>query len=132
MKERDSTKNDIYNSSMSERKVRHEAYKRLRNKVKSEIRKDRRSMADKRLKRGENPWHIVRDLLGDKKCGNLPIVENDQEIGSDHDKAEAMNSFFVNKVKNLQHKIEKNRKEDPIKRKVQIRANRDLSLPFVR
>jgi len=116
MRDRDTAKKELYTCSSNERKVRHEAYKRIRNKVKSEIRRGRRSNADKKLKSGENPWHVVRDLLGDRKSTTLPLMENGKEIENNQDKADAMNSFFVSKVVNLQSKIDQSRKEDPIKR----------------
>ena len=68
--------------------------KKLRNRVVSLLRKEKRESASADLAKGINPWKVADKLLGKEENSELPIVHEGREIREELEKAELMNKFF--------------------------------------
>ena len=115
MAERDAAKKLINRVTPSERFIQQQVYKKLRNKVVSAIRSDRKKEVKESLARGTNPWHVTNKILGKEKHTDLPLVENGVLVEEDARKAEIMNEFFVQKIELLRKRIDLSKNETPLR-----------------
>ena len=105
MNARDAAKRLITKMSPGERHIQREKYKSLRNRATASLRNDRKREVEEGITLGKNPWKIADRILKRETKTDLPLVENGKTITNDKDKAELMNQFFVEKVKELRSRI---------------------------
>ena len=128
--ERNAARKMIRQVSPSERHIQHVKYKTLRNRAVTLLRNDRRKAADEQLTKGRNPWHVANFLLKKDKNASLPLIEEGKRLETDIEKAEAMNAFFVEKVKRLRKRIDDSKLMDPLQKLKEKFRNRNINFSF--
>ena len=115
MKSRNKARNLWVTASPQERKLRHEAFKRLRNKVNSAIKRDRIEKAEHDLQQGMNAFEVADKILGKcKERQKISLLEEDTAITDDKHIASVFNEFFIEKIRKLKQKIDPNLVQDPL------------------
>ena len=87
-------------------------------------------MADEEIRKGTNVWRVADKVLGNQKYTDFPLAVEGKPMGSDEEKAEIMNSFFISKVKNLMERVDDSKAEDPLGRLRQKLARKGLTFDF--
>jgi len=131
MKERDAARRQIRKlQSPNERKTAHEKFKRLRNRTVTSLRNDKKEQVERDIANGKNPWHIANSILKKQRDHNISLVVNGKEIISDKEKCEIMNNFFINKIKNLQSRINANDTPALLTKLEEKYRNKNLNFTF--
>jgi len=115
-KERNRARNAWLSASPDEKKIRMEAYKRLRNRVNSMIKRDRVTKTEYDLSNGRSPYAIADSLLGkaNKKDDRICLVENGKHIKDESETATILNEYFVEKIRMLKKRIDPDAQTDPL------------------
>jgi len=115
-KERNKARNLWLNASPDEKKIKMEAYKRLRNRVNSLIKRDHVRKSEYDLSNGKSPYAVANSLLGktNKKDGSICLVENGKPVFKESETATILNEHFVNKIKGLKKGIDPEAKLNPL------------------
>ena len=119
IKERDSTRKALASRSSAEKSVLLIKYKKLRNKVNSELKKDVKKFNNERVDNANNEneiWKVVNDINKPKSAAGITLLENGIKISNEKDVAEIFNVFFVEKIVKLKENIDPNYVEDPLTR----------------
>ena len=95
-------------------------FRRLRNKVTSLTRKEKKQKIASEIDRdpsGKNIWRIVNNQISNsnKSC-NIKIVENGEEVRSNEGTAEIFNQYFHDKILGLRERINDDFKKDPLQK----------------
>ncbi len=115
IKERNRAKNEIAKVPPQSRPLQIKKFKAMRNRVVSLLRTERYNNVDKSLKKGKHPWKVANEVLGRvTKNSDIKLVEDGRELGSDEERANLLNVFFVDKIKALKEKINPDIKTDPL------------------
>ena len=117
-KERNTARNALMHCSSSQRKVKMKAFKKIRNKVNSLIKRDRTLKAEFDLKSGKNVFQIAENLLGKTKArdGKIELLEDGKLVTKEEEVARTINDFFIQKIRDLKAKINLSNKKDPVQR----------------
>ena len=109
MKKRDKQKTK---ANKSQNELEHKSYKRLRNQVVNEVKKDKRKwLVDQMnldIHTGKQLWQAVQKLSG--KASHQPIqslTTQGKEVTDSKEMAEALNTNFQQKVKNIKKALKK-------------------------
>ena len=119
MKERDTTRRLIKTFSPTERIVQQLKYKKLRNKVNSQLKKDNININNERVKSADSEneiWKVVKDITNPKRDSNIVLVEDNKTIEDEREVAEIFNDFFIDKINLLKENIDQSKVEDPCTR----------------
>ena len=101
IKERDNARKAINKSTDMDKKVLHVKYKKLRNKVNNELKKDTRDHNNNKVDKAKDEneiWKIVNDIYKPKTSEGITLLENDVKIVKEEEVAEIFNEFFINKL----------------------------------
>ena len=132
---RDALKEEAANENCNEK---HEAFKRLRNKISGGLLEKDKAEHYKSKFYQENPsvsaiWSNVNDYLNTSKrsYSNTPnIIKHNNEVHtSPRDIANAINDAFLKKVKDLKEKVNMEAETDPKERLQQFLDKRDEEIP---
>ena len=118
IKERDDTRKAI-GKSPNEKKILHEKYKKLRNKVTNEIRKDTIRNNCERIEKADNEkemWKIVNEVTKPKEDQVWRLKEESGVIEEEKEIAEVFNKFFVEKIEKLKEGIDKDYVKEPLEK----------------
>ena len=116
IKNRDCARNNIKLKSPAEKLIQQAVYKKLRNRVISELRKDNINLNNERVKNAadENEvWKVVKDVTKQNNPTSIVLEENGKIIDNEEEVANVFNDFFVQKIQKLHDNIDKNLVEDP-------------------
>ena len=119
IKERDLSRKMIHKVSHQEKAVQQNKYKKLRNRVNSQLKKDNLNFNSDRIKKAKDEnevWKIVKDVTSPRTNQNITLIENGVEITKEEEVAELFNEFFVEKISKLKQNIDNKYKEDPLQR----------------
>ena len=124
-KERNKVRNAMMKASPDEKKVKMEAFRRIRNRVNSLIKRDRALNSELALQNGINPFRVANSLLGKNqtKDEKIQLKEGEQRVEKEEEVASIINEFFIQKVKDLKKKIDPNLKERPTHRLKGIKSS---------
>ena len=117
IRERDNARKQITGKSQSEKIVQQMVYKKLRNRVISELRNDNINFNNERVKsaKDENEmWKVVKDITSPRSSATINLIEDGKIIEDEKEVADVFNSFFVEKIKDLN--IDHSMVEDPCTR----------------
>jgi hypothetical protein len=109
----------IHKVSHQEKAVQQNKYKKLRNRVNSQLKKDNLNFNSDRIKKAKDEnevWKIVKDVTTPRTNQNITLIENGVEITKEEEVAELFNEFFVEKISKLKQNIDNKYKEDPLQR----------------
>ena len=87
--------------SPAEKGVQQAVYKKLRNRVISELRKDVINSNNERVEKAENEneiWKVVHDITKQKSATGITLIENGKSIDDEAEVANIFNVFFVEKI----------------------------------
>ena len=117
--QRDRCRSKIKGAGPTEKQILFEKYKKLRNKVNSQIRKDNIYYNNERIKKADNEneiWKVAQEITNPKnsnewtmKCGDGKSTINDEQIIAD-----TFNTHFTEKIENLKKKTDEKITEDPL------------------
>ena len=113
MRSRDDARCLIRKVSPAEKKTQHEKYKRLRDRVVSSLRKEKKKAAEESLRDGLDPWKVANRILGRSRNHDIPLVEDGTAVNNDEEKAEILNTYFIEKVSLLRSRIDRKAAADP-------------------
>ena len=134
MRKRDQTRKSISKASAQEKGVLLKQYKALRNTVTNKIRKENIDYNNNRIEEANNEkelWNITNDVINPRKESDWRITnEVGEEITEEKDVAETFNKFFVEKIEDLKHGIDKTLIEDPLVRLRERMRNNACTLEF--
>ena len=85
-------------------------YKKLRNRVNSELKKDNICFNNERVKNAADDneiWNVVKDVTKQKSSMTIILEEDGKKIEDEEQVANIFNDFFVEKIQNLQDNIDK-------------------------
>ena len=103
----------------SEKVILHEKFKRLRNKVNSELKKDTIRNNNERIDKANDEnevWKIVKEISSPNRNNNIILNEDGIEITDGKEVAEIFNNFFIQKIEKLKDNIDISIVEDPLER----------------
>ena len=102
--------------SPAEKIVQQAVYKKLRNRVVSELKKDNLNFNNERVNKAANEneiWKVVKDITNQGDTSSIKLMEEGVLIEDEVEVANILNDFFVEKIHNLQENIDKNMVENP-------------------
>ena len=129
MAERDALRKNLKKVSATERKAQMIKYKKLRNKVNSQTKKENVKANEDRVNKAKNEneiWKVVKDITNPKSESNWKLKENDEEITEEGKVADVFNNFFVQKIAKLKENIDSRYVEDPLQRLKKKMEGRNL------
>jgi hypothetical protein len=100
IKERDKIQK-LIDLSPNEKKIMHERYKKLRNRVTNQIRKDTRQFIEERIdKAGDEMeiWKLVNEVIKPKEKNHWKLKEGEEVIEKEEEIANIFNNFFIEKI----------------------------------
>ena len=119
IKERDQIRKSIIKSP-NEKKILHEKYKKIRNRVVNQIRKETKKNNEDRIEKAgstKEMWKIVNDVIKPREKNNSwKLQEEDEIIEKEEEIANIFNNFFVEKIQVLKDGIDKNIITDPLEK----------------
>ena len=121
-KHRDALKQKVLHTPPNESKDIVLEYKRVRNKVTAKIRSEQRTHIKKQIDddpSSGNVWKIVNEALNPGQCKNEPEISSND-----------LNSHFINKITQLQNKINPSQRQDPLIRLADKLKGRKLNFTF--
>ena len=134
MRKRDQARKSISKATAQEKGVLLRQYKALRNRVTSKIRKDNIDYNNNRIEEANNEkelWNITNDVINPRKESDWRIMNKEGKIITEEKEvAETFNKFFVEKVEDLKHGIDKTLIEDPLVRLKERMKNNTCTLEF--
>ena len=128
IKERDELRKKI-KKSPNEKKILHERYKKLRNKVTNNIRRDKIQQNGERIEkagREDEIWKIVNELTKPKEDKRWILKEGEQDITDEKEIAEIFNSYFIDKIEDLKKNIDNSQVKDPTEKLREKVKNKNL------
>jgi hypothetical protein len=116
IKERDKVRKLIH-LSPNEKKILHERYKKLRNRVTNQIRKDTRQFNEERIdKAGDEKeiWNLVNEVIKPKEKNQWKLKEGEEVIEKEEEIANIFNNFFIEKISLLKDGIDQKYVKEPL------------------
>ena len=110
IKQRDNCKKHINKVSTNEKFILQSKYKSLRNRVISNIRKEKKAEAESRIKNSANEyamWQIANTFIKQKQNNDMILEENGTKIEDESSIAEVFNSHFITKIDSIRNSIPK-------------------------
>ena len=134
--ERDKLRKNLHKLSPNERKIAHIKYKKARNLVTNQIRKDTKAYNEERIKKADDQkemWNVVNEVIAPRVKSQWELNEDGLMIKEELEIANTFNKFFVSKIQNLRTNINQNYVEDPLEklRKKMVKKNIKFSLKTV-
>ena len=119
IKERDQLRKSI-NKSPNENKILHEKYKKIRNCVINQIRKETKRNNEERIDKAGNTkeiWNIVNDIIKPREQNSVwKLQEGEKLIVQEEEIADSFNKFFVEKIEILKEGIDRTLITDPLEK----------------
>ena len=117
MKKREAARLMIKNSNGNQKQVWNEKYKKLRNAVTSQIRKDTIDANNNRIDaaKDENEvWKVAKEIINPMKENNWSMKINNIITDDPVEISNTFNSYFVKKIEDLKENIDPTLKSDPL------------------
>ena len=95
------------------------SFKRLRNKVNSELKRDTVRNNNERIDKAKDEnevWKVVKDISNPNRNNNIILTENGKDVSDEKEVAEIFNNFFIEKIEKLKENIDITMIEDPLER----------------
>jgi hypothetical protein len=118
IKERDKLRKSMKRST-NEKKVLHARYKKLRNRITNNIRRDNIHQNGERIAKakGEDEiWKVINEVTKPRSEKVWMLKEGEKEITDEKEIAEIFNEFFIKKIEDLKEKIDKTQMKDPTRK----------------
>ena len=103
-----------------------EKYKKLRNKVNSQIRKDNIYYNNERIKKANDEneiWKVAKEITNPRNVSSWSMLNGKEEEIDEQIIADTFNNHFINKIRNLKEKNDPKDDEDPLERLSKKLAN---------
>ena len=116
IKERDGFRKSIH-MSPNEKKILHDKYKKLRNRVTNQIRRDTRNFNEERIdKAGDEKeiWKLVNEVIKPKDKNQWKLKEGEEIIENGEEIANIFNKFFIEKICLLKSGIDPKYVKEPL------------------
>ena len=117
MKKRDAARSMIKQSSGNQKQIWNEKYKKIRNAVTAQIKKDSIDFNNKRIDKANDEnevWKVAKEIINPTKENNWSI-KIDNKLCDDHREiSNAFNDFFVKKIEDLKANIDPTQVSDPL------------------
>ena len=126
MKQRDLCRSKIKNAHKSEKIIILEKYKKLRNKVNIQIRKDNIYFNNEKIRKANNEneiWKVAQEITCPKNATEWSMKHEDKFTSDEQIIADCFNTHFTEKIDKLKEKEANIDKEDPLKRLKKRMAN---------
>ena len=110
IKQRDKCKERINKVSTNEKFIMQSKYKSLRNRIISNIRKEKKAEAQHRIEKTTNKydmWKLANSVIKQKQHNVMILEENGTKIEDELSIAEVFNSHFVTKIESIRKSIPK-------------------------
>jgi hypothetical protein len=117
--DRDLARKSIKTKTGVEKAVQHTKYKKLRNRVNSELKKDNIMHNSKRVREANDEkeiWKVIKDVANPKSDSTIRLVEDGEIIEDEKEVADIFNTFFVSKISDPKDNIDSTKVEDPLTR----------------
>ena len=118
IKTRDNLRKEMKRSP-GEKKILHERYKKLRNRITNAVRKDNINYNGDRIRRAKKDdevWKVVNEIMKPKEDKTWILKEGEEIITDEKEIADIFNQFFINKIETLKKNIDKTQIRDPLEK----------------
>jgi len=116
IKQRDDLRKSIHKSS-NEKKIIHEQYKKLCNRVANQIQRDTQNHNEEKIEKARDEkeiWKVVNQVIKPKEKCQWKFVEEEQEIEDEAQIGNIFNNFFVEKISSLKSGINQKYVKEPL------------------
>jgi len=118
IRQRDDLRKSIHRSP-NEKKVLHEQYKKLRNRVTNQIRRDTQQYNEEKIDKAEDEkeiWKVVNQVIKPKEKSQWKLIEEEEVIEDEEQIGNIFNNFFVEKIFLLKSGIDQKYVKEPLEK----------------